>query len=144
MNFLAPYIVNAGFFTAFFLTCIFAILSSQEILAFLNAKSLTTVYLHKILAYLCIILLGIHLGVNLKRMLKKLEKKTGRKSLPHPLSHHHNLRSILIHQCWLYKPFERKLRIQRSYRKYTGKFIGISKHNPDDNRYCLSDRKSER
>ena len=72
-------IVNAGFFTAFFLTCIFAILSSQEILAFLNAKSLTTVYLHKILAYLCIILLGIHLGVNLKRMLKKLEKRLGEK-----------------------------------------------------------------
>ena len=72
-------IVNAGFFTAFFLTCIFAILSSQEILAFLNVKSLTTVYLHKILAYLCIIILGIHLGVNLKRMFKKLEKRLGEK-----------------------------------------------------------------
>lgn len=72
-------IVNAGFFIAFFLTCIFGILSSQEILAFLNAKSMTIVYLHKILAYLCIILLGIHLGTNLKRMFKKLEKRLGEK-----------------------------------------------------------------
>jgi len=34
-----------GFFAAFILTCIFGILSSQEILPFLNIKSLTAIYL---------------------------------------------------------------------------------------------------
>lgn len=71
-----------GFFAVFILTCIFGILSSQEILPFLNIKSLTAIYLHKILAYACIILLGIHLGINLKRMFKKLEKRIGKTIYP--------------------------------------------------------------
>lgn len=71
-----------GFFAVLILTCIFGILSSQEILPFLNIKSLTAIYLHKILAYACIILLGIHLGINLKRMFKKLEKRIGKTIYP--------------------------------------------------------------
>lgn len=66
--------VNVGFLIVFALTCIFGLLSSQNILVFLNIGNLTTVYLHKILAYICIILLGMHLGINLKGMFKKLEK----------------------------------------------------------------------
>ena len=72
-------IINISFFAVFLLTCIFGLLSSQKILAFLNIGSLTIVYQHKILGYLCIILLGIHLGINLKRMFKKIEKKLGKK-----------------------------------------------------------------
>ena len=71
-----------GFFAVFILTCIFGILSSQEILPFINIKSLTAIYLHKILAYACIILLGIHLGIKLKRMFKKLEKRIGKTIYP--------------------------------------------------------------
>ena len=71
-------VATIGFFAVFILTCIFGILSSQEILPFLNIGSLTAIYLHKILAYACIILLGIHLGINLKGMFKKLEKRIGK------------------------------------------------------------------
>lgn len=74
-------IVNIGFFIAFILTCVFGILSNQKILVFMNIGSLTTVYLHKILAYLTLILLGIHLGVNLKGMFRKIELKMNNKSL---------------------------------------------------------------
>ncbi|MBE6496669.1 MAG: DUF4405 domain-containing protein [Methanobrevibacter sp.] len=59
----------------FILTMIFGLLSSQEILTFLNIGSLTTVYLHKILAYLCLILLGIHLGMNINGLFRKVENK---------------------------------------------------------------------
>jgi DNA-damage-inducible protein J len=58
-------IINVVFMIVFILTMIFGLLSSQEILTFLNIGSLTTVYHHKILAYLCLILLGIHLGMNM-------------------------------------------------------------------------------
>jgi hypothetical protein len=68
-------IINVVFMIVFILTMIFGLLSSQEILTFLNIGSLTTVYLHKILAYLCLILLGIHLGMNMNGMFKKIEEK---------------------------------------------------------------------
>ena len=68
-------IINVAFMIVFFLTMIFGLLSSQEILTFLNIGSLTTVYLHKILAYICLILLGIHLGMNMNGLFRKVENK---------------------------------------------------------------------
>ena len=68
-------IINVVFMIVFILTMIFGLLSSQEILTFLNIGSLTTVYLHKILAYLCLILLGIHLGMNMNGLFRKIEDK---------------------------------------------------------------------
>lgn len=68
-------IINVAFMIVFFLTTIFGLLSNQEILTFLNIGSLTTVYLHKILAYICLILLGIHLGMNINGLFRKVENK---------------------------------------------------------------------
>ena len=67
-------IVNIVFLASFILTCVFGILSSQEILTFLNIKNISIIYLHKILAYICIIFLGFHLGITLKKFFKKIEK----------------------------------------------------------------------
>ena len=74
-------ITNAGFLIVFSLTCILGLLSSQSVLTFLNISNLTTNYLHKIFAYLSIILLGIHLGTNLTGLLKRIEKKLSNKFL---------------------------------------------------------------
>lgn len=68
-------IINLGFFIAFIMTCIFGILSSREILPFLNIGNLSIIYLHKIIAYTCIILLGMHLGITLKKIFKKIPGK---------------------------------------------------------------------
>lgn len=74
-------IINVAFMIVFFSTIIFGLLSSQKILTFLNIGSLTAVYLHKILAYLSLILLGIHLGVNLSGMFNKIEEKISNRSV---------------------------------------------------------------
>ena len=67
-------IINVCFFVAFFLTVILGLLSSQNIAPFMNIKNLTTVYLHKILSYISLILLGLHLGMNLEKLFRKIEK----------------------------------------------------------------------
>ena len=69
-------IVNIVFFISFGLTCLFGILSSHYILPFLNIENLTIISYHKILAYITLILLGIHLGFNLDKMFKKIGNKT--------------------------------------------------------------------
>lgn len=74
-------IVNAGFFISFVLTTVFGVLSSQNVLSFINMGDLTTVYLHKIFAYLSLVLMGLHLGINLGAMIDKIEEKVGKKAL---------------------------------------------------------------
>lgn len=59
-------IVNLAFFIVFSLTIILGLLSSQSILTFLNIGDLTTVYLHKIFAYISLIILGMHVGMNIE------------------------------------------------------------------------------
>lgn len=68
-------IINILFIVTFSVTCITGILSSQNILTFLNIGSLTTIYLHKIFAYVSIIVLGMHLGINLTKLFDKIENK---------------------------------------------------------------------
>ncbi len=66
-------IINIGFFITFILSLIFGLLSSQELLKFLNIKNLTIISLHKILAYISLIFLGLHLGINFNAMFNKIK-----------------------------------------------------------------------
>ena len=68
-------IVNASFFVVFGLTTLFGILSSQYMLTSLNIGNLSIISYHKVLAYACLILLGIHLGFNLEKVFKKIDNK---------------------------------------------------------------------
>ena len=64
-------VINITFLIVFILTCIFGILSSQ----FLSIGSLTTIYLHKIFAYLSVLLLGLHLSTNINPLMAKIPYK---------------------------------------------------------------------
>ena len=59
----------------FALTSILGLLSSQYTLTFMNLGNMSTIYLHKIFAYLCLILLGLHLSINLNALFNKLGEK---------------------------------------------------------------------
>ena len=62
--------INISLFILFCITTIFGILSSQYILTPLNMGNLSIISLHKILAYITLIILGIHLGFNLEKIFK--------------------------------------------------------------------------
>lgn len=64
-------IINIAFMAVFILTCILGLLSSQII----HMGNLTTIYLHKILSYLSIILLGLHLSFNINILIAKIPYK---------------------------------------------------------------------
>lgn len=68
-------IVNISFFISFFLTTIFGILSSQDLLTFANIHSLKLVELHKIFGYISLVLMAFHLWINISWWMMKLEKK---------------------------------------------------------------------
>ena len=68
-------IINVAFMVAFALTSVLGLLSSQYTLTFMNIGNLSTIYLHKIFAYLCLILLGLHLGINLNALFNRLREK---------------------------------------------------------------------
>ena len=68
-------IVNISFFISFFLTIIFWVLSSQNLLTFANIHSLKLVELHKIFGYISLILMAFHLWINISWWMMKLEKK---------------------------------------------------------------------
>lgn len=67
-------IVNILFMISFLLTIIFGILSSQELLKQLNIGSINMVYLHKIISYISLVILGIHLGINSNLMFGKIAR----------------------------------------------------------------------
>lgn len=66
-------VVNVLFIITFSATCITGILSSQDILTFMNIGNMTIIYLHKIFAYSSVIVSGMHLGVNLTKLFNKFE-----------------------------------------------------------------------
>lgn len=66
--------VNISFIVAFVFSILFGILSSEDILSFLNVRSLVIIKLHKIFSYISLILVGLHLGVNLNIIIVKLKK----------------------------------------------------------------------
>ena len=74
-------IINIGFMLTFFLSLIFGLLSSQEILSFLNIKNMTILGLHKIFAYLSLIFMGFHLGINFNTMFGKISMKIKQKEI---------------------------------------------------------------
>lgn len=73
-------IVNLSFFIVFFATVMTGMLTNQYLVTSINIKNMTTIYIHKILGHLSIILLAIHLGINIKKPFTKLETKIGKKS----------------------------------------------------------------
>ena len=68
-------IINAGFMITFVLSMIFGLLSSQDLLKFINIGNLKIIELHKILAYISLIFMGLHLGINFNAMFGKLNNK---------------------------------------------------------------------
>ena len=75
------FIVNSLFLISFLLTIVFGVLSSQDVLVFLNIKSLIILKLHKNFAYISLLFLGIHLGINFKTVFSKLNKYFNKKVL---------------------------------------------------------------
>ena len=65
-------IINIMFIITFLLTIILGLLSSQELLPFLNIHELDINKLHKIVSYICLIIFGLHLGINFNAMFGKL------------------------------------------------------------------------
>lgn len=68
-------VINISFFAVFGLTAIFGIISNQYLLSSLNIGNLSIISYHKILAYVCLILLGMHLGFKLEKIFKKIDSK---------------------------------------------------------------------
>ena len=65
-------IINVLFMISFILSCIFGLLSSEELLKFLSIGNLSIISLHKTFAYISLLCLGLHLGVNFNAMFSKL------------------------------------------------------------------------
>ncbi|MBE6493722.1 MAG: DUF4405 domain-containing protein [Methanosphaera stadtmanae] len=74
------FITNILLLITFTLTVLTGLLSSQ-LIPILNIHQITTNYLHKILAYITLILISIHLGLNLNKTFKKIEDKIRNKKL---------------------------------------------------------------
>lgn len=67
-------IINVLLICSFILTSIFGILSSGEILTFLNIHNLNIIKLHKMFGNISLIIVGIHLGINFNAMFGKITK----------------------------------------------------------------------
>lgn len=74
-------LINILFMISFILSSIFGILSSQNLLTFLNIGNMNIISLHKIFAYISILFMSMHLGINFNIMFGKLEKKINNKLL---------------------------------------------------------------
>lgn len=72
-------IINILFIISFLISCIFGILSSNDLLPFFNIGNLNIISLHKTLAYITLFIMGLHLGINFNSMFGKLEKKINNK-----------------------------------------------------------------
>lgn len=68
------FIINISFFITFILSIVFGILSSQDLLKFLNVHNVEIISLHKVFSYISLIILGFHLGINFNVMFGKLLK----------------------------------------------------------------------
>lgn len=66
-------IINLGFFLTFFLSIVFGMLSSQDLLKFMNIHSVSIVNLHKIFGYISLIFMGLHLGITFDAMFGKIK-----------------------------------------------------------------------
>ncbi len=75
--------INTLFMLTFILSLLFGILSSEVFLKSFNIGSFTIIKLHKICAYMSIIIMGFHLGINFNAMFSKITKRIKNKSLLH-------------------------------------------------------------
>ena len=75
--------INTLFMLTFILSLLFGILSSEVLLKSFNIGSFTIIKLHKICAYMSIIIMGFHLGINFNAMFSKITKRIKNKSLLH-------------------------------------------------------------
>lgn len=66
-------ITNIGLFIFLFVSILFGVLSSQELLKALSINNLTIISLHKIFAYISLIFLSMHLGININAVLKNIK-----------------------------------------------------------------------
>lgn len=73
--------LNFGFLITFLLSIILGLLSSQEILKFLNMNNYAIMKLHKLFSYFSLIFLGLHLGINFNAMFGKITKLIKSKTL---------------------------------------------------------------
>lgn len=67
-------IINVLFITIFTSSSLFGLLSSEVLLTPLNIGSINIIRLHKTLAYISLLCMGLHLGVNISAMFGKIEK----------------------------------------------------------------------
>lgn len=67
-------VVNIIFLLSFILSILFGVLSSQDLLKFMNIGNMQVIKLHKMLSYVCLICTGFHLGMNFDIMVRKINK----------------------------------------------------------------------
>lgn len=67
-------IVNILFMITFSLSLLFGILSSQNLLTFMNINNMNIIKLHKMFSYISLVIMGIHLGINFNAMFGKISK----------------------------------------------------------------------
>ena len=65
---------NISFIITSSLSLIFGILSSEDILSFLNIRNLQIIKFHKMISYISLVLVGLHLGINLNIMIIKIQR----------------------------------------------------------------------
>lgn len=66
--------INILFMVTFITSLIFGILSSEDLLTFMNINNMKILSLHKTLSYISLIILGLHLGINFNAMFGKISK----------------------------------------------------------------------
>ena len=67
-------IINIVFLVTFLLSLIFGILSSEDLLSFMNINNMNIISLHKTMPYISLIVLGLHLGINFNAMFGSISK----------------------------------------------------------------------
>ena len=102
-------IINIAFMIVFMLTCILGLLSSQII----HMNNLTTIYLHKILAYLGIVLLGLHLSFNINILIAKIPYKKNN------ISNFNIIWNILFDKSRFLESYNWKIRLQYCQQQYS-------------------------
>ncbi|MBE6489144.1 MAG: DUF4405 domain-containing protein [Methanosphaera stadtmanae] len=78
------YVTNILLFVTFITTIITGLLSSQ-LIPMLNIHTITTNYLHKILAYITFLLISLHLGLNINKIIITFNKKVQNPYLKHSI-----------------------------------------------------------
>ena len=79
-------VINILFMISFIITMLFGILSSIDLLPFLNLDNFNIIHLHKVFGYISLLMMGLHLGINFNVIFGKLVSKIKNKYLLYGLS----------------------------------------------------------